>query len=77
MIDEVYFWHADKHRSLVQVNTMIKVPIIRSLHIFAISPEMHGCKVDFLPTNEHQSFLQVDSITLDLRSQAYPKYPKQ
>ena len=31
----------------------------------------------FLAANEHESFLQVDSDTLDLRSQACPKYPKQ
>ena len=36
MYDEVYYWHADKHWSL----------------------------------------LQVDTIKLDLRKQAYPKYPK-
>ena len=50
---------------------------IRNLHIFAISPEKHGGEVDFLPENEHEYFLQVDSITLDLRSQACPKYTKQ
>ena len=46
--DEVYFWHAGKRRSLLQVDTinfgcvqpgMPKVPKKRSLHIFAISPE--------------------------------------
>ena len=51
---------------------MSKVPKIRSLHIFAISLENHGGRrgtgeVDFLPANEHESFLQVDSIILDLR----------
>ena len=57
---------------------MPKVPKIRSLHIVAISPEKHGAaEVDFLPANKHESFLQVDSITLDLHSQACPKYPKQ
>ena len=29
-----------------------------------------GCEVDFLPANEPESFRQVDSITLGLRSQA-------
>ena len=33
-----------------------------------------GGEVDFLPANEHDSFLQVDSITLGLRSQTCPKY---
>ena len=49
MNDEVYFWRADKHQSLLQVDTihlgcvlpdMPKVPKI-SLHIFSISPEKH------------------------------------
>ena len=42
-----------------------------------MSPEKHGGEVDFLPGNIHKSFLPVDSIILDLISQAYPKYPKQ
>ena len=54
---------------------MPKVPKIKSLHLFAIYPEKHGgggrgCEVDFLPANEPESFRQVDSITLGLRSQA-------
>ena len=37
-----------------------------------------GDEVDFLPTDkQHRSFLEVDSITLNMRSQACPKYPKQ
>ena len=36
-----------------------------------------GFEVDFLSANEHESFLQVESITLGLRSQACPKYAKQ
>ena len=36
-----------------------------------------ACKVDFLPANKCKSFLEVDSITLGLRSQAWPKYPEQ
>ena len=46
----VYFWHADKNLSLVQVDTIIlgvqpgipEVNKIRSLHIFATSPEKNG-----------------------------------
>ena len=56
---------------------MLKLPKISNLHIFAISPEKHGGEVDFLPENKHEHFLQVDSISLDLRSQACPKYSKQ
>ena len=35
-----------------------------------------GDEVDFLPGDKVKSFLQVNSITLVLRSQACPKYPK-
>ena len=52
---------------------MPKVPKIKSLHLFAIYPEKHGGRgweVDFLPTSEPESFRQVDSITLGLRSKA-------
>ena len=48
-ISRVYFWHADKHGSFLQLDTIIlgvqpyipKVAKI-SLHIFALSPEKHG-----------------------------------
>ena len=43
-----------------------KVLKTRSLHVFAISPEKDLGEVDFLPANKHESFLQVDSITLGL-----------
>ena len=33
-------------------------------------------EVDFLAADKQKSFLQVGSITLDVRSQASPKYPK-
>ena len=36
-----------------------------------------GDKVDFLPVYIQGRFLQVDSNTLGMLSQAYPKYPKQ
>ena len=36
-----------------------------------------GCEVHFLPANEHESFLQVDGVTLDLHNQTCPKYRKQ
>ena len=56
---------------------MSKVPKIRSLHIFAICPVKHWGWSCFLPANKHERFLQVDSITLGLFSQACPKYLKQ
>ena len=36
-----------------------------------------GNEVDFLPADKYESFLQVDSITLGVCSQACPKYLKQ
>ena len=36
-----------------------------------------GDKADFLPADKDESFLQDDSITLGVRSQACLKYPKQ
>ena len=36
-----------------------------------------GDEVDFLPANKHGSFLQDDSFTFDVHSQAWPKYPVQ
>ena len=36
-----------------------------------------GDEVDFLPADIHQSFLQVDSITLGVSRKACPKNPKQ
>ena len=36
-----------------------------------------GDEVDFLSADKEESFVQVDSITLSVRSQACPKYPKQ
>ena len=47
--DEAYLWHANKYRSFLQVYYfgcvspgMPKVPKIRSLSIFATSPEKGG-----------------------------------
>ena len=38
---------------------------------------MGAGEVDLLPANNHESFPQVDSITLGLHSQTCPTYPKQ
>ena len=86
MDDEVCFWHTNKHRSLLQGDTIIfgvcnkacpknpKQEVCISLQYLQKSM---GFEVDFLSANEHESFLQVESITLGLRSQACPKYAKQ
>ena len=36
-----------------------------------------GDEVGFLPADKYKSVLQDDSITLDVHSQIYPKYPQQ
>ena len=56
---------------------MSNVPKIRSFSVFAISPEKQGDEVDSLPGDNHESFLQVDSITLGVHNQACPRNPKQ
>ena len=43
---------------------MHRVPKVRSLHIFAISAEKHEVEVDLLLADKHESFLQVERITL-------------
>ena len=65
MNDEAYFWHADKHRSVLQADTVI---LGVCNHIVAICPEKHGgVKLIFcLQMNTKK----VDSITLGLRSHA-------
>ena len=40
---------------------MPKVPKIRILHIYAISPEKQGVEVVLLPADKYKSFLQGDS----------------
>ena len=54
---------------------MLKVPKIKSLQY--LKKNNMGDKVDFLPADKHKKFLQDDSITLGVHSQACPKYPKQ
>ena len=44
--------------------------------VYFLSPEKYGDEVDFLPADRDESFLLVDNITLDMRSQVCPKYPK-
>ena len=34
-------------------------------------------EIDFLSADKHKTFLQIDSITLDVHIKACPKYPRQ
>ena len=36
-----------------------------------------GYEIKFLPADKHNSFLQIDIITLSVHDQACPKHPKQ
>ena len=84
--DEVYFWHTDKHRSLLQVDTINlglcnqacpkypKEKVCISLQYLQKSMED---EVDFLPADNHESFLQMDSIAWGVCIQTCPKYQKQ
>ena len=77
MNDEVYILHADKHRNLLQVDTIIlgeynhacpKYPKQVYISLQYLHKSM-GDEVDFLLPDKHQSFLQDDSITLGVHSQ--------
>ena len=35
-----------------------------------------GNDIDFLPTAKQEGFLQIDKITLSMRSLSLPKYPQ-
>ena len=72
MNNEVYFLHADKHRSLLQGDTMIlgesnqacpKYPKQVCISLQYIDKST-GDEVDALPTDKHKRFLQDDSIAL-------------
>ena len=56
-------------------NSAYKKFFIRSISLQYLPKNMVD-EVDFLPVDKYESFLQVDSITLDVCSQACPNYPK-
>ena len=77
MSHEVDFLHADKHKSLPQIDTMIfKVPKIASLQCLQHFKKQVRNEVAFLHADKHQSFLQVDTIIIDWHDQAFSKYSK-
>ena len=70
---EVDFLHADKHESLLQIDTMILIGIVKhsqssqnskfTMSLQYLKKEVRD-EVDFLHVDKHQSFLQVDFNTL-------------
>ena len=76
MSDAVDFLHADKHESLLQIDTKIfwwvwssipEVPKKASLQCLYNIPKKVRDEVDFFDADKHQSFLQVDFNTLGIK----------
>ena len=74
MIDEVHFCHADKHRSILQVDAVI-LGVLSQEYPKYLQKNVED-EVDFLSGEKHERFLQADSITFGACSQACPKYSK-
>ena len=72
MSDEIDFLHADKHESLLQIDTMTLIGIVKhsqssqnskfTMSLQYLKKEVRD-EVDFLHVDKHQSFLQVDFNT--------------
>ena len=76
MSDEVDFLHADKHESLLQIDSMIVMGTFKHSHSFQNSKcamslqylkEEVKDEVGFLHADKHQSFLKVYFNTLGMR----------
>ena len=76
MSDEVDFLSADKHKSLLQIDTMILIGIVKdsqssqnnkfTMSLQYLKKEVRD-EVDFWHVDKHQSFLQVDFNTLGIK----------
>ena len=74
--EDKHFLHADKHESLLQIDTMILMGIVKhsqssqnskfTMSLQYFKKEVRD-KVDFLHVDKHQSFLQVDFNTLGIK----------
>ena len=76
MSDAVDFLHADKHESLLQIDTKIfwwvwssipEVPKKASLQCLYNIPKKVRDEVDFFDADKHQSFLTVDFNTVGIK----------
>ena len=75
--DEVDFWHADKHESLLQLESMILMGIDKhsqssqnrgfAMFLQYLKKEVKD-EVDFLHADKHQSFLIVYFNTMGIKS---------
>ena len=76
MSDEVDFLHAGKHKSLLQIDTMTLIVIVKhsqssqnskfTMSLQYLKKEVRD-EADFLHVDKHQSFLQVDFNTLGIK----------
>ena len=74
--DEVDFLHADKHESLLQIDSMILMGMVKhsqssqnskfAMSLQYLKKEVRD-EVDFLHVDKHQSFLQADFNTLSIK----------
>ena len=74
--EDKHFLHADKHESLLQIDTMILMGIVKhsqssqnskfTMSLQYLKKEVRD-EVDFLHVDKHQSFLQVDFNTLGIK----------
>ena len=76
MSDEIDFLHATKHKSLLQIDTMTLIGIVKhsqSSQNSKVTMSLQYLKkevkkgVHFLLADEHQSFLHVDFNTLGIK----------
>ena len=74
--EDKHFLHADKHESLLQIDTMILMGMVKHSQIpqtskFTISLQYlkkeARDEVGFLHVDKHQSFLQIDFNTLGIK----------
>ena len=74
--DAVDFLHTDKHESLLQIDSMILMEMVKysqssqnskfAMSLQYLKKEVRD-EVDFLHADKHQSFLQVDFNTLGIK----------
>ena len=74
--EAIDFLHADKHESLLQIDTMILMGMVKhsqssqnskfAMSLQYLKKEVRD-EVDFLHADKHQSFLQVDFNTLGIK----------
>ena len=85
MSDAVDFLHADKHESLLQIDTIILMEMVKyswssqnskfAVSLQYLKKEVRD-EVDFLHEDKHPNFLQGDTTTIDRHDLAFSKYSK-